>query len=92
MNLRIPRSLTLVDSFGNAIPPRNFHKLSHFKRGYTLRDVALTIHTGNNGTPMPAFNRAFPSEEIWDIAFYAGLKAMIDFPPGASKAPRAKSC
>jgi len=65
-----PSALTLVDSFGNSIPPRNFHKLGHFKRGYTLRDIALTIHTGNNGTPMPAFDAAFNQEEIWDIAIY----------------------
>ena len=65
-----PSALTLVDSFGDFIPPRNFHKFGHFKRGYTLRDVALTIHTGNNGTPMPAFDEAFTADEIWDIAIY----------------------
>lgn len=65
-----PSSLTLEDSFGNFIPPRNFHKVGHFKRGYTLRDITLTIHTGNNGTPMPAFDQAFEKDEIWDIAFY----------------------
>jgi mono/diheme cytochrome c family protein len=65
-----PASLTLVDSFGKAIPPRNFHKVPHFKRGHTLGDIALTVHTGNNGTPMPAFDGVFPDEEIWDLAAY----------------------
>lgn len=63
-------ALTLVDTFGNPIPPRNFHKPSHFKRGHTLRDIALTIHTGNNGTPMPAFDSAFKPEQIWQLAAY----------------------
>ena len=67
-----PSSLELEDSFGKPIPPRNFHKRPHFKRGYTLQDIALTIHTGNNGTPMPAFDSAFSPEEIWDLAAYIG--------------------
>lgn len=61
---------TLVDTFGFAISPRNFHKPSQFKRGHTLRDVALTIHTGNNGTPMPAYGDAFTAEQVWDLAAY----------------------
>jgi mono/diheme cytochrome c family protein len=65
-----PSALTLVDAFGNAIPPRNYHKAADFKRGHTLRDVALTIHTGNNGTPMPSFDAAFSEEEVWDLASY----------------------
>jgi len=65
-----PSALTLVDAFGNSIPPRNYHKAADFKRGHTLRDIALTIHTGNNGTPMPAFDTAFSEAEIWDLASY----------------------
>ena len=65
-----PSAATLVDAFGNAIPARNYHKKSHFKRGHTPRDIALTIHTGNNGTPMPAFDAAFSPDEIWSIAAY----------------------
>ncbi len=65
-----PSALTLVDSFGNAIPPRNYHKAADFKRGHTLRDIALTIHTGNNGTPMPAYDEAMTEQEIWDLAAY----------------------
>jgi mono/diheme cytochrome c family protein len=65
-----PSALTLVDAFGNTIPPRNYHKAADFKRGHTLRDVALTIHTGNNGTPMPAFDAAFSEQEVWELAAY----------------------
>jgi mono/diheme cytochrome c family protein len=65
-----PSSLELEDTFGKPIPPRNFHKLPHFKRGTTLRDIALTVHTGNNGTPMPSFDEAFDAGEIWDLAAY----------------------
>ena len=65
-----PSALTLVDAFGNSIPPRNYHKAADFKRGHTLRDIALTIHTGNNGTPMPAFDEALGEEEVWDLAAY----------------------
>jgi mono/diheme cytochrome c family protein len=65
-----PSSLTLEDTFGKPIPPRNFHKLPHYKRGTTLRDIALTVHTGNNGTPMPSFDEAFKPDEIWDLAAY----------------------
>lgn len=61
---------TLVDTFGYAISPRNFHKPSQFKRGHTLRDLALTIRTGNNGTPMPAYGDAFTPEQTWDLAAY----------------------
>jgi len=65
-----PSAPTLIDVFGNAIPARNYHKTGHFKRGHTPRDIALTIHTGNNGTPMPSFGEAFTAEQIWGIAAY----------------------
>ncbi len=65
-----PAALTLVDDFGKAVLPRNFHKIGQFKRGYTLVDVALTVHTGNNGTPMPAFQEVYSSDQIWNIAAY----------------------
>lgn len=65
-----PSATELIDSFNQPIAPRNFHKIGQFKRGYTVRDIALTIHTGNNGTPMPAFDTAFKPDEIWDLAAY----------------------
>jgi mono/diheme cytochrome c family protein len=61
---------TLQDSFGNPIRPRNFHKAAEFKRGHTLRDIALTISTGNNGTPMPSFGDVLERDQLWDLAGY----------------------
>ncbi|HWP83791.1 MAG TPA: c-type cytochrome [Terriglobia bacterium] len=60
----------MEDSFGVPIAPRNFHLAGEFKRGRTLRDIALTIHTGNDGTPMPSFHRALDSEQVWDLASF----------------------
>jgi cytochrome c oxidase cbb3-type subunit I/II len=65
-----PSADTLEDSFGNPIAPRNFHKAPDFKRGHTLRDVALTISTGNNGTPMPAFGDSLQPDQLWNLAAY----------------------
>lgn len=65
-----PSADTLQDSFGHAIQPRNFHKASEFKRGHTLLDIALTIATGNNGTPMPAYSDVLGPGQVWDIAAY----------------------
>ncbi|MEZ4270744.1 MAG: c-type cytochrome [Myxococcota bacterium] len=65
-----PSSATLTDAFDHPIPARNFHKPGDFKRGHTLREIALTVHTGNNGTPMPSFCSAFTEEDIWDLAAY----------------------
>ena len=60
----------MEDSFGHPIRPRNYHKAAEFKRGHTLRDIALTIATGNDGTPMPSFRDAIKEEEIWDLASF----------------------
>lgn len=65
-----PSADTLKDAFGNPIQPRNFHKAATFKRGHTLRDIALTIETGNNGTPMPAYGDAFDRQQLWDLAAF----------------------
>ena len=81
-----PSSLTLVDAFGNAIPPRNYHKAADFKRGHTLRDIALTIHTGNNGTPMPAFDDALTEDETWNLAAYIVSLAETRFAGGGEPA------
>lgn len=65
-----PSAETMIDSFDNPIRPRNFHKVETFKRGHTLRDIAMTIATGNNGTPMPGYLGAFKPADIWDMAAY----------------------
>jgi len=81
-----PSAETLKDSFGNPIQPRNFHDASHFKRGHTLRDIALTVHTGNNGTPMPAYDASFASDEIWALAAHVMSLADSRFEGGGTPA------
>lgn len=85
-----PSAATLKDSFGNPINPRNFHLPQTFKRGHTLEDIALTVRTGNNGTPMPSYEDAFKPEEIWALAAYVqslGNKALAG---GGTKASDSK--
>jgi mono/diheme cytochrome c family protein len=60
----------LKDSAGVLISPRNFHRAGDFKRGHALAEIALTVHTGNNGTPMPSYTDAFSKEQVWDLAAY----------------------
>lgn len=60
----------MEDSFGMPIRPRNFHRAWEFKRGRTVQDVALTITTGNDGTPMPSFQKALTRDQIWNLAGY----------------------
>jgi mono/diheme cytochrome c family protein len=60
----------MQDSFGAPITPRNFHLAQEFKRGRTLRDIALTVHTGNDGTPMPSSQGALTNSQVWDLASF----------------------
>jgi cytochrome c oxidase cbb3-type subunit 2 len=71
----------MTDSFGNSIRPRNFHRQSEFKRGRTLQDIALTIATGNDGTPMPSFLNALTKNEIWNLATYVTSLEVEPEPP-----------
>jgi len=65
-----PSSRDMMDSFGYPIVPRNFHIAAEFKRGHTLRDIALTVSTGNDGTPMPSFKNSLTQDQIWDLASF----------------------
>ncbi|MBI4459276.1 MAG: c-type cytochrome [Acidobacteria bacterium] len=65
-----PSAVDMEDSFGNPIRPRNYHKTAEFKRGHTMRDIALTVSTGNDGTPMPSFQDSLQEEQIWDLASF----------------------
>jgi cytochrome c oxidase cbb3-type subunit 2 len=77
-----PSSIGMKDSFGFPIRPRNYHQEEQFKRGRTMRDVALTIATGNDGTPMPSFNAALTREDIWALASYViSMKIEPPAPP-----------
>ncbi len=81
-----PSADTLVDSFGIPIAPRNFHKAAEFKRGHTLNDIALTVSTGNNGTPMPSFGDSLKPEEVWGLAAYVQSLADKKYEGGGTQA------
>ena len=82
-----PSSAALVDDFGKPVFPRNFHKIGQYKRGFTVEDIALTIHTGNNGTPMPSYRDAFTAEQIWELAGY--IQSLADRHLSGGGAPAA---
>lgn len=65
-----PSAGQLVADAGHKITPRNLTKPGNYKSGYSTRDVARTILTGFNGTPMLGFAGAMPPEEAWKIAHY----------------------
>jgi mono/diheme cytochrome c family protein len=81
-----PSADTLKDAFDNPIQPRNFHKAADFKRGHTLRDIALTISTGNNGTPMPQFGNVLEGDQLWDLAAYVESLAETKLAGGGTQA------
>ena len=65
-----PSARGMEDSFGTLIAPRNLHVTPEFKRGRTLRDVAVTVSTGNDGTPMPSFKDALTRAQVWALASF----------------------
>jgi mono/diheme cytochrome c family protein len=40
------------------------------KGGPTPRDIARTLFTGLDGTPMPSYHLVLDDDEIWDLAYY----------------------
>ena len=40
------------------------------KRGSAAKDIYLTLATGLNGTPMPAFSAALSPQQLWALVFY----------------------
>jgi mono/diheme cytochrome c family protein/plastocyanin len=65
-----PSAATLVDDSQNRIKPRDFSRPSAFKSGYSTKEIARTILTGFNGTPMPGFHGAVSDADAWKIAYY----------------------
>lgn len=61
---------TLVDDSGLKIKPRDFARPSGFKAGHSAKEIARTILTGFDGTPMVGFNGLISSEEAWKAAYY----------------------
>ncbi len=54
------------------ILPRDLHNLSSFKNGHQPRDIAKSILTGLDGTPMASYQEALSPhpEDIWHLVNY----------------------
>jgi mono/diheme cytochrome c family protein len=65
-----PSAAALVDDRQIKIRPRDFSKPSVFKSGYSTKDIARTILTGFNGTPMAGFYGTMPEADAWKVAYY----------------------
>jgi mono/diheme cytochrome c family protein len=62
-------SAELIDDWGNPLTASDL-TWRPLKRGSAPRDVYLTIATGLNGTPMPAYATALDSEQIWALVYH----------------------
>jgi len=65
-----PSAATLVDDSQNKIKPRDFSRPSLFKSGYATKEIARTVLTGLNGTPMPGFHGTIAEADAWKLAYY----------------------
>ena len=64
-----PSAKGLKDDWGNPISPSDL-TLKPFKSGPNPEDLYRTISTGLNGTPMPSYAAAFPSNDRWALVSY----------------------
>jgi len=62
-------SAALIDDWGRPLPASDL-TWRPLKRGSELRTIFLTIATGLNGTPMPAYASALDSQQIWALVHY----------------------
>jgi mono/diheme cytochrome c family protein len=65
-----PSAATLVDDSQSKIKPRDFSRPGVFKSGYATKEIARTILTGFNGTPMPGFHGTVSEADAWKLAYY----------------------
>lgn len=72
-------SAELVDEQGRPLPASNL-TWRPLKRGSRLADLYLSIATGLNGTPMPAYADALDEQETWALVYY--LESLV---PAAHK-------
>ena len=59
----------LKDDWYVPIRPTNFHE-QLMKRGQEIEDIYMTLATGLNGAPMPAYAPALTEEELLSLAYY----------------------
>jgi len=61
----------VVDIASDSIWPRNLNKPWTFRRGYSRKQLFMTLRTGLSTTAMPRFSkRIFSDPQIWDIVNY----------------------
>jgi mono/diheme cytochrome c family protein len=63
-------AVSLVDDSQTRIKPRDFTRPAGFKSGYSTKEIARTILTGFNGTPMVGFSGSIPTADAWKLAYY----------------------
>lgn len=61
---------TLTDDWGIHIRAADLSMPWTFRGGGTREDIFRTMSAGFNGTPMPGFHGALPTEDIWGIVDY----------------------
>jgi mono/diheme cytochrome c family protein len=79
-------AVNLVDDNQMRIKPRDFTKPSAFKSGYSTKEIARTVLTGFNGTPMVGFYGAISNQDAWKLAYYVGTFARPDAPASIARA------
>lgn len=82
-----PSAPTLRRDGGQPIRPRPFAE-GRFLRGGSPSDLFLTLATGLDGTPMPAYD-ALPPDDLWDLAAWVRSRvvpAAPGRPPDAEEA------
>jgi len=77
---------SLVDDSQMRIKPRDFTKPSAFKSGYSTKEIARTVLTGFNGTPMVGFHGALSADEAWELAYYVETFAKPEAPAAMARA------
>lgn len=65
-----PSAKTLVDAKGNPIRAVNLTQPWAYRGGSDPRSMTLRILTGIDGTPMPSYAEAVPTEDFWHLSYY----------------------
>jgi mono/diheme cytochrome c family protein len=65
-----PAAVSLTDDSGGRSKARDLTWPAAYKSGYSAREIARSVLTGFNGTPMLGFHGALSPEEAWKIAYF----------------------
>jgi mono/diheme cytochrome c family protein len=77
-----PAAPTLKDDAGLPISAYDFTRGGRMKGGSTAADIFRTFSTGLAGTPMPAYEGVFPTEDLWALTCHViGLGSGKPTPP-----------